>query len=423
MSPSRPKVAFCIFLIAGVSAAVAWAQEAAAPDGDAVRVFLDCPRWVCDFDYLRSEIQFVDYVRIRQAADVQVLVTTQETGGGGEEYTLTFIGQDAFEGLRNTLTYTAPGVFTEAEVRSGLARVLKSGLLPYISQTRLFDQIQITYDAAAGEPVATAPADDPWNFWIFEVGIDGYMQGEQRTSSYSFSGELSANRTTEAWKIDLEAEARRSRSEFQINDTTIADEQRSYEFDGLVVRSLTPHWSAGATVSAGSSTFSNYDLAVRVKAAVEYSLFPYDVATRRQLTALYEIGVNSFDYDEVTIFARSAETRMHQELSVRLDLEQPWGSVSMAVSGSNYFFDLSRNRLGFRSNIDLQLFRGLSLDLRGGISRVRDQLSISAADLTEEDILLRRRELATNYEYFFSMGISYTFGSIYNSVVNPRFDG
>jgi len=39
-----------------------------------------------------------------------------------------------------------------------------------------------------------------------------------------------------------------------------------------------------------------------------------------------------------------------------------------------------------------------------------------------EEILLRRRELETSYYYYFSIGLSYTFGSIYNNVVNPRFD-
>ena len=48
---------------------------------EGVRVFLDCDR--CDEDYLRKEVTFIDYVRNREDADVHVLVTTQDTGGGG----------------------------------------------------------------------------------------------------------------------------------------------------------------------------------------------------------------------------------------------------------------------------------------------------------------------------------------------------
>jgi len=40
---------------------------------------------------------------------------------------------------------------------------------------------------------------------------------------------------------------------------------------------------------------------------------------------------------------------------------------------------------------------------------------------TTEEILLHRKELETQYQYYISFGLSYTFGSIYNNVVNPRF--
>ncbi len=38
-----------------------------------------------------------------------------------------------------------------------------------------------------------------------------------------------------------------------------------------------------------------------------------------------------------------------------------------------------------------------------------------------EDILLQKKMLATNYNYRLSVGVSYTFGSIYSNIVNPRF--
>jgi len=36
---------------------------------------------------------------------------------------------------------------------------------------------------------------------------------------------------------------------------------------------------------------------------------------------------------------------------------------------------------------------------------------------------VRQRQLRTSYRYYLAVGISYTFGSIYNNVVNPRFSG
>ena len=47
----------------------------------------------------------------------------------------------------------------------------------------------------------------------------------------------------------------------------------------------------------------------------------------------------------------------------------------------------------------------------------------SGADLRVEDRLVRRRRLATDYEYSTGFGISIQFGSIFNNVVNSRFAG
>jgi hypothetical protein len=35
--------------------------------------------------------------------------------------------------------------------------------------------------------------------------------------------------------------------------------------------------------------------------------------------------------------------------------------------------------------------------------------------------LLRRKQLETSYNYYAYVGISYSFGSIFNNAVNPRF--
>ena len=69
----------------------------------------------------------------------------------------------------------------------------------------------------------------------------------------------------------------------------------------------------------------------------------------------------------------------------------------------------------------MRIFKGFSLNAYGSASRIRDQLYLKAGEATDEEILLRRRQLATGYRFRFSMGFSYTFGSIFNNVVNTRF--
>jgi hypothetical protein len=52
---------------------------------------------------------------------------------------------------------------------------------------------------------------------------------------------------------------------------------------------------------------------------------------------------------------------------------------------------------------------------------VRDQISLRAGGASDEEVLTRQRQLATNFDYSASVGLSYTFGSVYSDVVNTRF--
>jgi hypothetical protein len=83
--------------------------------------------------------------------------------------------------------------------------------------------------------------------------------------------------------------------------------------------------------------------------------------------------------------------------------------------------DLSKNRFRVYADVSLNLVKGFAFSISGGYSMIHDQISLPAEDMDFEDILLRRGELATQYDYWFSYGIRYTFGSIYNNIVNPRF--
>src|SRR4026209_282935 len=62
-----------------------------------LRLFLDC-QYECDTDVIRKELTFVDHVRDSQSADIHALVTTETTGGGGDSWTIQFIGIGRFAG-------------------------------------------------------------------------------------------------------------------------------------------------------------------------------------------------------------------------------------------------------------------------------------------------------------------------------------
>jgi hypothetical protein len=83
--------------------------------------------------------------------------------------------------------------------------------------------------------------------------------------------------------------------------------------------------------------------------------------------------------------------------------------------------DLSKMSLGIAGNLDFRVFRGLSLGVHASVSFIHDQLYLPKAGATSQEVLLNLRQLATSYSYYTAIGFSYTFGSIYNNVVNPRF--
>ena len=382
-------------------------------------MFLDCPS--CDEPYVRTEITFVNYVRDRTAADVHVLVTSQGTGGGGTRYELKLIGLGRFKGIDNSLTYSAPQTATPDERRRGLVSILKLGLVRYVADTPLASRLSLQFDAPAAQS-AGAAVRDPWNFWVFRVGGQGGFDGEQSTSERSVSVNFSANRTTEQWKIGLSGFGNYRLQRFDVEEgETLTAVRRNYDGRALVVKSLTPHWSAGATGAMSASTFTNYDLRTRVAPAIEYDIFPYSDSTRRLLTLLYSVGFQTADYTEETIYGRLTERLLDHQFEVSMGLRQPWGTANASFELSHYLNRKGKYRVSAFGGTDIRLFKGFAVSLDGGISRRRDQLSLRRGAATTEEILIRQRELATDYSFEFDFGLSYSFGSIFNNVVNPRF--
>ncbi len=381
----------------------------------APKVFIDCSS--CDLEYIKTEVTFVNYVRDRKEAQVHILITTQSTGSGGKEYTLTFMGQNEFRGTDDVLRYFSNKTDTEDEIRLGLVKILKVGLAGYAARTPIASRLSVSYE----NPKTPGPVKDKWNSWVFSLSGDGYFNGEKSVSYRSVEFNASANRITPGVKLRLGLSADFAKNEFDYYGEKFESVQESYEFRGLYVASLGEHWSAGFSLDLESSTYENIRFAAIPAPAIEYNLFPYSQSSRRQLRFLYKIGVRSVRYREETIYSRTAETRFTESLSATLDIKEKWGSISTSLSGSHYFHDLSKYNLSLFGMVSLNLVKGLSAYVLGGGGMIHDQLGLVKGAASIEEIILRRRELETSYNYFMAVGISYTFGSIYTNVVNPRF--
>ncbi len=383
----------------------------------APRVFIDCRR--CDMDYIRTEITFVNYVWDRREADIHVLITTQSTGSGGTEYTMAFIGQRDYEDYQNMLRFVSGSTDTPDEVRQGYVKVLKMGLVAVAARTPIAERIVVDFK----EQVRETAVEDPWNFWVFNLGAHGFYIGQSHTSMLDVFGNASVNRVTPESKLRLALNAMWEESSFEYGEDSITSSSRSRSFSGLYVKSVSDHWSVGGWLDVNYSTYSNLDLAITPSPAIEFNIFPYSESTRRQLRFLYRLKYSYVRYMEETIYDQTQENLWSQSLNTSLEFNEPWGTAEVYLFGSHYFHDMSKYRIRVGGDLSIRIVKGLRLNINGSYSRIRDQLSLRKGDVSIEEVLLRRRELETGYSFFFSVGLNYSFGSVFSNVVNPRFGG
>ncbi len=380
-----------------------------------IDVYIDCN--YCDIDYIRTEISFVNYVIDRKNADLHILVTHQTTGSNGREYTLTFFGKRKFKSDNDTIKFFTQQDDTDDDRRKQLVKYLKFGVIKYIAETDVAKSISINYDA----PKTNDKVVDNWDYWVFRTRLRGFFNGEESYQYKYMNGSININRITEDWKLRFKAGTNYNEQVFSFGDNEITNISRGNYSHVTLVKSVSEHWSAGFTGRVDNSSYSNYKLRTQFYPAIEYNIHPYSESTRKILRFLYRVGYTYAKYNEETIYNKMEEGNFKQSLEVVLKLKQPWGTVETTLEGSNYFYDFSKNRLSLYLELSLKLFKGFTLDINGGYTMIHDQLNLPKSDISDEDILLQRRQMETQYNYWGSVGISYTFGSIYNNIVNPRF--
>lgn len=417
----------------GLASAVRAQDPNSQPSGSnvpaTVNVFLDC-NFGCDFDFFREEIPYVNWVRDRAVADIHLLATSQSTGGGGSEYVFNFIGQRGFARTVDTLKYVASVNATTDDRRRGQVRTVKTGLVPFLSRTALADRLTVSIaPLATGAPTAqTTPQRDPWRAWVFTISGNGFTSGEKAYQSFFGYYDVQASRTTAAWKTVFGSEFSYDDNKYTVEgggaaggDTTFVNIRRNWNAFGTQYKALGDHWSTGVTGSLGSNSYNNQDRYMRAKYGVEYNLFPYKESTRRQIRAQYGIGVQHFDFADTTIYLNISRTDPIHYVAVIASATQPWGSLHGNITHNALLRDAAKRSTRINGSTSVRIFKGLRFNVGGSYSWIHDQLYLPKGELTTENVLLRQRALKTSYSYHGNFGLSYTFGSIFNNVVFPRF--
>jgi hypothetical protein len=421
----NPVRRFVVFFLVGFATVLTSHAQNGTGRPETLTVFLDCER-SCDFDYIRRTIPYVDWVRDRVGADVHVLVTNQMTGSGGRNYEIQFIGLEERSDMKDAHIYAAQSTETDAERREGLTATMASGLVRFLLTTDMGRQVQVSVPVIGlSEAPEVSEVVDPWDYWVFNIRMNGDIEAGENEKEYRLETRLSADRVTEEWKLGLNGRMNYRENRFDLSSGTIRSTRRDGNIYGQVVKSVSDHWSAGFTTYNTTSSTNNTDLSISLSPTVEYAFFPYEQTSTRDLRARYEINFRHNTYDEVTIYNETEQSVVQNQLMIFTNFRQPWGSAGARLSLESYITDFEESlfdlyNVSLRSNIDVRIARGLSISFDAEISSVHDQIWLPLQESNEEEILLGNKALPTSFQYEVGFGFSYRFGSIYNNVVNPR---
>jgi len=402
-------ISFCFFLTSN-------SQENTT---EQLKIFLDCN--VCDNTYLRQNLGNVQFVRDQGLSDVHLFFVTQRNGSGGRSYDVDFIGKDDFESINYKLSFSTDSNMTRDDERRRVLENLKLGLVRFWIAKGTTTEVTVSVPTPENEEEKVEEK-DPWNYWVFRVGANGFFNGQETNKSSNLGFNVSARRVTDKNKFSFRVNLNENKSIFTFDGEDIIAVNNSKSLNISDVISITDHWSAGLFGNIGTSTFSNYSLFWRLRPAIEYNFFKYSESAKKQLILSYRNGLVYNDYIERSVFAEEDELLFQHSFLLGGSFRQEWGNINGEASFNQFLHDTSLRSFGFFLGANVRVFKGFNFNISGNYRITRDQINLPAGDVSLEELLLQQQQLQSGYNYFVSLGFSYQFGSIYNSIVNPRFN-
>ena len=389
-------------------------------------VFIDCNGIACDDVYMKSEIRIVDFLIVRNDADVHLLIRSITTVGNAEQYKLIFYGQKKYQMYNDTLTFVTKQDNTHAEKREQLVHYIKAGLIPLLNKAGFVDAFSVEMSKSK-TALAEPSNDDKWNYFVFNIGFDGEYSADQNYTNARLRQNLSVNRITEKTRFGLGGFSSKYYSVYNFEDssgiTKFEVNNNDFGIYQYSVFSLGQHWSAGYVGRFTGNTFTNTNKNVYFSPLLEFNIFKYKDVYTRSFVIRYGPDFTYFEYNDTTIYDKNREQFFGHEVSANINFNQKWGSFNSSLYYREYFSGGNFNSMGANVSFSIRLFSGFSFYVLATGSIIHDQVYLPKGGATQQEILIRRRQLASNFYYFTSSGLYYTFGSKLSNVVNPRITG
>jgi hypothetical protein len=396
-----------------------------------LKVFVDCNSTYCDLSFIKTEINIVDFVLDRIASDVHVLFTSQQLGSGARQYQMIFFGQNNYKQAVDTLVCNTKPNATEAEIRDLQIQYLKIGLMPFITRQGFATEVTLNMKQNISDSTKKIKSNqntkDKWNYWVYRINANGNLSADQNYKSNRINLNINANRITDKLKLNFRVNTNRNNSTFTYDDGNgnidkIKVNNSGWNINHKLVKSINKHWSIGYDAYAFNSVYSNIKSSKVAGPVIEYSVFPYKDVNTKFFTFQYGINYRHNNYYDTTLYLKTKEALMYNYVSTNLSFNQKWGTFNTGINYIQYFHDSKVNNLDVFISADVRVTGGLSFYMYASGGLVHDQLYLPKGDASINDLLARRRQLASDFNFFTSFGISYRFGSILNNFVNPRIE-
>ena len=382
---------------------------------DKIKVFLSCN---CDDSYIKQNTLLLDYVRDRTLSDIEVFVFDISNASGGRNFTFEYKGKNDFQNKENKISTNITQNLTFNEAREVLLKIYKMGMVHFLQNTVFQNQVDVSFNDQMDIPQEMSF--DQWKNWVFEISGSFNFENEESINEEEYNVGFDIDRVTEMWRVRSYFRQRRAVKFYSGDEENYTSERNSTYFSGSLVKSISDHFSTGIFGSYQKDTFRNYKSFFNFSPALEYNFIPYNEVLTREITLAYKLGYNFYEYLEETLYGFLHQKMFNQSLTLNLRFREKWGSIYSYMVASQFLDQPDQNRLTLNNNINLRIVRGLSLRISGSFQLIRDQINLPKGEASIEDLLLRQRQISTNYQNRISMGLSYTFGSIFNNIVNTR---
>jgi len=403
------------FLIVIIGLVLSQHLFAQTQNNDKPKVFIDCE--YCDKDYLISNINFADFVRDRKLADLQLMFQYNALPNGQEKIELRTFKPD--EKCENSFKRLLEVNASEAKKRTLMANMMTLAILPIIENRTLLSGFSINYNSL--EENKEEPVNDPWNNWTFNTRLSAWINGQSNYKSISNWSSIRAQKVLDNRKLLFSISQNQNNQSFIIGEENIKSRNLSRNARAHYIGPISKKWSYGLFASANTSTYTNISSSYQLTPAIEYNFFDYDQYNEKILKLSYRIINKYNNYFETTVFDKDEERLANQSLGLELSVNKQWGSINSSVYVGSYIHDPELYNINLWNSLDWNIAKGLSFNVSMSLSILQDQIELVEGDLSREDILLSQKQQQTNYDYWMNAGISYTFGSVYNNIINPRF--